>query len=134
MPGLNRWARQPEAHLKPPFSSLMVTDHDLLTDTFEHRIHEHLQAGEVREARDLLVVRPPADRVDILAELPVREMVGLFRSLPVAVATETFVYADAGLQHQLLGGLCAAALNATGSEGGGDASLISGMAVRGRVT
>ena len=83
----------------------MVTDHELLTDTFEHRIHEHLQAGEVREARDLLVVRPPADRVDILAELPVREMVGLFRSLPVAVATETFVYANAGLQHQLLGGI-----------------------------
>ena len=83
----------------------MVTDHELLTDTFEHRIHEHLAAGEVREARDLLVVRPPADRVDILAELPVREMVGLFRSLPVVVATETFVYANAGLQHQLLGGI-----------------------------
>jgi len=33
----------------------MVTDHELLTDTFEHRIHEHLHAGEVREARDLLV-------------------------------------------------------------------------------
>lgn len=77
----------------------------MLTDTFEHRIHEHLRAGEVREARDLLVVRPPADRADILAELPVREMVGLFRSLPVAVATETFVYATAGLQHQLLGGI-----------------------------
>ena len=68
----------------PFFASLMVTDHKLLTDTFEHRIHEHLTAGEVREARDLLVVRPPADRADILAELPIREMVGLFRSLPGA--------------------------------------------------
>lgn len=87
------------------FAPFMVTDHQLLTDTFEHRIHEHLQAGEVREARDLLVVRPPADRADILAELPLREMVGLFRSLPVAVATETFVYATAALQHQLLGGI-----------------------------
>jgi len=83
----------------------MVTDHALLTDTFEHRIHEHLRAGEVREARDLLLVRPAADRADILAELPAREMVGLFRSLPVAVASETFVYADAGVQHQLLGGI-----------------------------
>ena len=83
----------------------MVTDHQLLTDTFEHRIHEHLKVGEVREARDLLVIRPAADRADILAELPVREMVGLFRSLPVPVATETFVYADASVQHQLLVGL-----------------------------
>ncbi|GAC1376302.1 MAG: magnesium transporter [Hymenobacter sp.] len=48
---------------------------------------------------------PAADRADILAALPAREMVGLFRSLPVAVATETFVYADASVQHQLLGGI-----------------------------
>ena len=75
----------------------MVTDHQLLTDTFEHRIHEHLKVGEVREARDLLEILPAADRADILAELPVREMVGLFRSLPVPVATETFVYADASV-------------------------------------
>ena len=59
----------------------------------------------MREARDLLVVRPAADRADILAELPPREMVGLFRSLPVALATETFVYADASVQHLLLGGI-----------------------------
>ena len=83
----------------------MITDHELLTDTFEHRIHEHLKAGEVREARQLLLLRPPADRADILAELPAREMVGLFRSLPVPIATETFVYANATVQRQLLDGI-----------------------------
>ena len=35
-----------------PTSPLMVTDHELLTDTFEHRIHEHLKAGEVQALRD----------------------------------------------------------------------------------
>ena len=83
----------------------MVTDHELLTDTFEHRIHEHLRAGELREARDLLLLRPAADRADVLAELPAREMVALFRSLPVPAATETFVYADAAVQRQLLDGI-----------------------------
>ena len=109
----------PAQRIRPAFSStlpqfispgshrchFMVTDHELLTDTFEHRIHEHLRAGEVREARNLLLTRPPADRADMLAELPAREMVGLFRSLPVPAATETFVYADASVQHQLLGGI-----------------------------
>ena len=102
----------------------MVTDHALLTDTFAHRIHEHLRAGEVREARDLLLVRPAADRADVLAELPAREMVGLFRSLPVGVASETFVYADAGVQHQLLGGIGEARLT----------KLLSNMAPDDRTT
>lgn len=79
----------------------MVTDHELLTNTFEHRIHEHLKAGEVREARELLLVRPAADRAGILAELPLCEMVGLFRSLPVPVATEMFLYANAAMQRVL---------------------------------
>ena len=102
----------------------MVTDHELLTDTFAHRIHEHLQAGEVREARDLLVVRPAADRADILADLPAREMVGLFRSLPVPLATETFVYADAGVQRLLLDGIGDARLTA----------LLAGLAPDDRTT
>ena len=83
----------------------MIVDHELLTDTFEQRIHEHLKAGEVREARDLLMVRPAADRADILADLPAREMVCLFRSLPVPAATETFVYANAAVQRVLLDGV-----------------------------
>lgn len=83
----------------------MVPDHELLTDTLEHRIHAHLKAGEVREARDLLLQRPAADRADMLAELPAREMMGLFRSLPVPAATETFVYADAAVQRALLSGV-----------------------------
>lgn len=83
----------------------MVTDQELPADTFERRLQEHLRAGEVREARHLLLTRPAADRADLLADLPPREMIGLFRSLPVPVATETFVYADAALQHQLLGGI-----------------------------
>jgi len=83
----------------------MVTDHELLTDTFENRIHAHLKAGEVREARDILLQRPAADRADMLAELPTREMVGLFRSLPVSAGTETFVYADAAVQRALLSGV-----------------------------
>ena len=82
-----------------------IMDHKLLTDTFEHRIHEHLKAGEVREARDLLLVRPAADQADILADLPAREMVGLFRSLPVPAATEAFIYADADVQRRLLDGI-----------------------------
>lgn len=83
----------------------MVTDHELLTDTFENRIHAHLKAGEVREARDILLQRPAADRADMLAELPTREMVGLFHSLPVSAGTETFVYADAAVQRALLSGV-----------------------------
>ena len=82
-----------------------IMDHKLLTDTFEHRIHEHLKASEVREARDLLLVRPAADQADILADLPAREMVGLFRSLPVPAATEAFIYADADVQRRLLDGI-----------------------------
>ena len=82
-----------------------IIDRKLLTDTFEHRIHEHLKAGEVREARDLLLVRPAADQADILADLPAREMVGLFRSLPVPAATEAFIYADADVQRRLLDGI-----------------------------
>ena len=90
--------------MQPLPADPMVTVHELLTNTFEHRIHEHLKSGEVREARDLLVVRPAADRADILAELPAREMVGLFRSLPVPLATETFVY-TAAVQRLLLDGI-----------------------------
>lgn len=88
----------------------MVTDHELPTNTFEHRTHEHLKAGEAREARELLLVRPAADRTDILAELPVCEMVGLFRSLPVPVATEMFLYANVAMQRVLpdRGGRCPA--------------------------
>ncbi len=79
----------------------MVTDQELLTDTFEHRIHEHLKAGEVRA---LLLVRPAGGRADIQVQLPAREMVGLFWSSAVPAATETFVYAHAAVQPQLQDG------------------------------
>lgn len=75
------WLPAPITFTRPPAPTIM--DHELLPDTVEHRTQEHLKAGEVREARDLLVLQPAADRANALADLPAREMVGLFRSPPV---------------------------------------------------
>ena len=105
-------------------SQSTVVDEELVHDTLAQRLHGHLAAGEVREARDLLATRPAADRADLLADLPAREMVGLFRSLPVPQATETFVYATAAVQHSLLGGIGAARLT----------ELLAGLAPDDRTT
>lgn len=70
-----------------------------------HQLHHLLAAGQLHEARAYLIGQPAADRADLLALLPARELVALFRSLPAPVATETFVYASAAVQHQLLAGL-----------------------------
>jgi len=69
------------------------------------QLHAYLVAGQLHEARAWLLAQTPADRADLLADVVPRTAVRLFRSLPAPAATDTFVYASAALQHQLLAGL-----------------------------
>ena len=64
-----------------------------------------LRAGRVRQACALLATLPAADRADSLAELPARQLLTLFRSLPVPLATATFMSAPPAMQHELLAGI-----------------------------
>lgn len=83
----------------------MLLNNEQLSHDLPARIVEHVRVEELRGARELLSILAPADRAEVVAELPADYRVSMFRTLRMPMTIGKYEYASRNLLHELLGGL-----------------------------